>query len=210
MKTKVLLSCGALAVVAGAAVFAVMGNGIVQADVPPAPEIGTKAPDFTLKDYDGKDHSLSAHAGSIVVLVFTSQECPYSRAGDKALSKFAESYKDKGVVVLSIDSHAGATAEAVKEFATKGNETGKALPYPILIDTKNVYADKMGAKKTPEVYIVDKSGSLVYHGALDNGKKLDEAGYESYVAIAVDELLAGKPVSKPKSAAYGCGIKRAS
>lgn len=210
MKTKVLLSCGALAVLAGAALFAVMGNGIVQADVPPAPEIGTKAPDFTMKDYEGKEHSLSAHAGSVVVLVFTSQECPYSRAGDKALAKFAESYKDKGVALLSIDSHAGATPEAVKEYATAGNETKKLLPYPILIDEKNAYADKMGAKRTPEVYIVDKGGNLVYHGALDNGKKLDEAGYESYVAKAVDELLAGKAVSTPKSSAYGCSIKRAS
>ncbi len=210
MKTKVLIGFGALAVVAGATLFAVMGSGFVLADVPPAPEIGTKAPDFALKDYDGKEHKLSAHAGSVVVLVFTSQDCPYSRAGDNALAKFADQYKDKGVVLLSIDSHAGATAEKVKEFATSGNETKKPLPYPILLDTGNVYADKMGAKRTPEVYIVDKAGNLVYHGALDNGKKLDEAGYESYIAKAADELLAGKPVSTSKSSAYGCSIKRVS
>jgi hypothetical protein len=88
------------------------------------------------------------------------------------------------------------------------NETGKKLPYPVLKDEENKFADTMGAKRTPEIYIRDKDGNLVYHGAIDNQKKTDDPEYVNYVKNALDEILAGKPVSTPKKSAYGCTINR--
>lgn len=200
----------ALVVAGAAAAFALISSGFVSAAVPPALEIGKTVPDFKMKDYEGKEHSLAAHKGKIVVLSFTSHKCPYSKGAEPAFAKLAEEYSAKGVVFFSIDSHNNTPVSEIAEYATTGNDTKKKLPYPILKDEGNAYADALGAKQTPEIYIVDKDGKLAYHGALDNGtdKKPTDDGYESYVKIALDELLAGKPVSTPTRSAYGCTIKR--
>lgn len=171
-------------------------------------KIGDALPDFSLPDYEGATHALSALKDKIVVLAFTSQKCPYSRAGDPRLAAVATEYAGKGVVFLSIDSHNDTSIGEIKKYATEENETGGKLPYPILKDAGNVYADAVHAKRTPEIYIADKAGKLVYHGALDNQKKPDEAGYVNYVATTLDEALEGKAVSKPETGAYGCTIKR--
>ncbi len=181
---------------------------LVAAAVPPAPEIGATIPDFKLKDYNGKEHALADSTGKIIVLAFTSQRCPVSRGHEAALAKTAEQYQAKGVVFLSIDSNKDTTPDQMKEYASSSNSTGKLLPYPILKDVGNRVADAMGASRTPELYIIGKDGKLAYHGALDSGDNMAAAGYSNYVAKALDELLAGKPVTMTTKSAYGCGINR--
>ena len=180
-----------------------------------APAIGSKVPAFELTDVSGKAHKLNDYAGKTVVLSFTSQRCPVSRAEETDYAKLAETYSGDDVVFLSIDSAANnsieeiaAYADATWEEGDMKNETGKKLPYPILKDEGNAYADKMGAKRTPEVYIVDKEGNLAYHGGIDNQKKPDDPAYKNYVAEALDALKAGEAVPEPKTNAYGCGINR--
>jgi peroxiredoxin len=190
---------------------ALVFSGAVAADIPPAPEVGSAIPDFKMKDVvTGDEHTLSAHKGKVVVLSFTSQECPYSRGAEAPFAETASEYKDKGVVFMSIDSHKSTTTEQIKEYATSKNDTGKALPYPILKDEGNEYADKLGATRTPEIYIIDKEGKLAYHGAIDNQKKSKDPDYQNYVAEALDSVLAGQPAPTPTRGAYGCTIKRKS
>ena len=203
---KSLNSCLVGIALAGLAVAGT--RGAVFANVSPAPEIGKPVPGFTLKDYDGKEHSLSADKGKIVVISFTSIQCPYSKGAEPSYAKTAETYGPKGVVFYSIDSHAETTADQLAKYATANNDTGKKLPYPILKDEGNKYADAIGARRTPEVFIVNKDGALAYHGAIDNMKAPADSTYSNYIAGALDELLAGKPVSEPTRSAYGCGIKR--
>lgn len=167
-------------------------------------KIGAQMPDFELQDFNGKTHKLSNYKGKIVVLDFASQECPYSRKADPMISKLSADYKDQGVVVLAIDAHNGTEPEAIKAYATE-----KKLTFAVLKDPMNKYADAVNAKRTPEMFIVDKEGKLVYHGALDNQKKHDNPDYVNYIGKALDELLADKAVSQPTTPAYGCGIKRA-
>lgn len=188
--------------------LALAGGSYVSADIAAAPEVGAVIPDFKLKDYDGKEHSLSANKGKIVLISFTSQQCPVSNGLEPTFAKLAEQYSAKGVVFYSIDSHAETTPAQIAKYAASENKTGKKLPYPILKDVDNKYADQMGAKRTPEIYIVDKDGKLAYHGGIDNQKEATDPGYKNFVSAALDELLAGKPVSEPKHSAYGCGIKR--
>ena len=210
MKVKgSLIVATAFACVAVSAVVFMM-NELALAQPPQAPPIGSKVPGFAMKDYEGKDHSLDAYKDKILVMFFTSQGCPYSKAADPNFAKLADAYKDKGVVFLSMDADKNNSLDAIKKYATSENETGKKLPYPVLKDEANKYADALGAKKTPEVYIKDKEGKLVYHGAIDNNKKADDPGYVSYVKNALEELLTGKPVSEPQKSAYGCGINRVS
>lgn len=205
---KYTLGMAGLAIAGMALALALATGGDIRAEISPAPEIGAAVPDFKLQDYEGKEHSLSDSKGKIVVMSFTSQHCPVSNGCEPLYADLAEKYGKEGVVFLSIDSHMSTTPADIAKYATSENKTEKKLPYPILKDVDNAYADKMGAKRTPEIYIVDKEGELAYHGAIDNQKKQDDPGYKNYVAAALDELLAGKSVSEPKHSAYGCGIKR--
>ena len=120
-----------LAAAGMAAGLTLVSSGFVRAEISPAPEIGKPVPGFTLSDYDGKEHSLSAHKGKVVVISFTSMHCPYSIGAEPAYAKMAEAFADKGVVFFSIDSHKATSAADLAKYATADNKTGKKLPYPI-------------------------------------------------------------------------------
>ncbi|MCL4691272.1 MAG: redoxin domain-containing protein [Candidatus Hydrogenedentes bacterium] len=210
MKTKAMLGVATLVACVGVGGVAFMMNEMALADVADPPAIGTDFPSFNMTDYEGKTHSLDEYKDKVLVLSFTSQGCPYSRAADPIYANLMQEYKDDGVVFLSVDADKNNAPSDIEEYATAKNETGKKLPYPVLKDEMNKYADTMGATRTPEIYIKDKDGKLVYHGAIDNQKKTDDPEYVNYVKSALDEVLAGKPVSTPSKSAYGCGIKRAS
>lgn len=165
--------------------------------------IGDPMPEFTLKDYNGNEHSLSKYKGKIVVIEFCSQECPYSRGADPDLAKLHAKYSSQGVVFLGIDSHFKTTPEEIKKYATENNK-----PYPILKDVENKYADQVGAKVTPEIFILDKEGKIAYHGAFDDRKGPDGQPTEKYTENAIEALLNGKPIEKKETKAWGCTIKR--
>ncbi len=197
---KLLLGTGARALALACICAVMLGCGApVVAQVEP----GQAMPEFKLKDLDGKEHSLSDFKGKIVVIEFCSHNCPYSRGADPQLIALAEKYADKGVVVLGIDSNTPNDVPSIKKYA---EETGKK--YPILKDEGNAYADKVGATRTPEVFVLDKEGKVAYHGAFDNRKKPDEPGDTPYVENAVKALIEGKPVETPTAKAWGCTIKR--
>jgi peroxiredoxin len=167
-----------------------------------------KVPDFTLKDQDGKDVKLSDYAGKVVVLEWTNPECPFVKyvykGEEPPMVQLAEKYMEKGVVWLAVNSTKHWDVEKNKRWAEK-----KEIPYPILDDHTGEVGKAYGAKTTPHMYIINKEGNLVYEGAIDSnplGKK-DET--TNYVAAALDEVLAGKPVSTAKTKPYGCSVKYA-
>lgn len=200
MHVKVLRRFLSLALVASLCGLAYAAEQ--QADAKKAVAIGDDLPDFTMKDLQGKEHTLSQFKGKPVVLVFVSFGCPWSRGADPVLSKLAEEYKDKAHVI-GIDSDRGNTPEKIAAYAKENGVT-----YPILKDEGNVYADQLNAKQTPEVFIVDKDGKLIYHGAVDDRKSDTETGATNYIKAALDETLAGKPVTIAHKKQWGCGIKR--
>lgn len=168
-------------------------------------KVGQKMPDFTLEGIDGKEYTLTeVLKKGPVVLIFSSQECPYSRKADPLLSKLYKSYKDKDVTFLSIDSHKNTTPEEIKQYAEKTE-----LTYVVLKDEGNKYADAVGAQRTPEIFIVNKDRKLMYHGGPNNQKDPDDAEFQDYVKTALDEILAGEEVTTPKTSTWGCTIKRA-
>lgn len=170
-----------------------------------AVELGAEMPDFTMKDVNGNEHSLQKYRGKVVVLDFCSHECPWSRGADPHLAALVKEYADKGVVFLGIDSHHKTTTEEIKKYAEE-----KELTHPILKDVNNEYADKVGAKVTPEIFVIDKEGKLRYHGAFDNRTKPEEKGSEFYTRMAIDAVLAGKVPDPQQVKAWGCTIKRVS
>jgi peroxiredoxin len=184
---------------------------IAQAEV----QIGQPAPDFSLTDCSGKKVSLSDFKGKVVVLEWVNHGCPFvaKHYGSGNMQKLQADATAKGVVWLSICSsapgkpgHADAAGAAKKCTETQSTATA------YLLDESGKVGKTYGAKVTPEMYVIDAKGVLVYHGAIDDKKSTnpgDIAGAKNYVAAALDEVLAGKPVSTPKTDPYGCGVKYA-
>jgi len=204
MRRPFLGSVGGLCFVAALLLLVPVHSSCAPAAVGKAPAIGSVLPDVTMKDYAGQEHTLSKLKGKIVVLDFCSQECPFSRGIDKDISALARSYGPKGVVFLGVDSHKSTPPDEIKDYAAK-----LKIPFPILKDVGNTYADVLGATRTPEIYVLDKELKLAYHGAYDDRKGPEKKAERPYVKEALDSLLAGEPVKTPEVKAWGCSIKRA-
>jgi len=171
-------------------------------------ESSINAPDFTLKNYDGKNVSLSDYKGKIIVIEWFNYECPFVRhhyEKAKTMVKLADKYKDKNVVWLAINSTKHLTTEKNKNFAEKFQ-----LPYPILDDRTGEVGRTYGAKTTPHMFVIDAKGNIAYSGAIDNsplGSRKE--GVINYVDNALSELTEGKVVSITKTKPYGCSVKYA-
>jgi hypothetical protein len=122
-------------------------------------------------------------------------------------------YTGKDVVWLSIVSSApGKQGHMSAEEANKTKEEKGSAATAVLLDEDGMVGKLYNAKVTPELYVVDREGTLIYAGAIDSVKSTDAADIEgatNYVKQALDEALEGKPVSEPTTTAYGCGIKYA-
>jgi peroxiredoxin len=179
-------------------------------------EVGKPAPNFSLPDTNGKMHSLADLKGKYVVLEWYQPDCPFVgkhyRSGNmQALQK---EYTAKGVVWLSIDSSAPGEqgnypADKLNEFAAKDAAARTAL----LVDPSGDVGRLYAAKTTPDMYIIDPKGNLVYKGAIDNKRSTDLDDVRiatNYVKTALDAALAGKPVSTTSTQPYGCSVKYSS
>jgi peroxiredoxin len=176
-------------------------------------EVGKPAPDFTLSDCTGKNVSLSDYKDKVVVLEWVNHGCPFvvKHYGSGNMQKLQADAASKGVVWLSISSSApGKQGHMSAADAAKSCDEKKTASAAYLLDESGKVGKTYGAKRTPEMYVIDANGVLVYHGAIDDKKSTDPgdiATAKNYVAAALEEVLAGKPVSTPTTDAYGCSIK---
>ena len=176
-------------------------------------QVGQPAPDFTLQDCKGKNISLSDYKGKVVVLEWVNHGCPFvvKHYGSGNMQKLQADATAKGVVWLSICSSApGKQGHMSPADALKSCGEKKSAATAYLLDESGKVGKQYGAKRTPEMYVLDANGVLVYHGAIDDKKSTDPgdiAGAKNHVAAAIEEVLAGKPVSTPKTEAYGCSVK---
>ena len=178
-------------------------------------EVGEKAPAFTLKDANGKNWSLSGLKGKVVVLEWFNHGCPFVKKHYDSgnMQGLQKAFTDKGVVWLSICSSAEGRqgfqkpAEHLSMFENKDS-----APSAILIDADGKVGKLYGAKSTPHMFIIDKKGKVAYAGAIDDKAGFDKDEIKSaknYVKVALDEVMAGKPVSTSQTKPYGCSVKYA-
>lgn len=180
---------------------------------PAVPNVGDEAPGFTLKDIDGETHSLKDLAGKYVVLEWVNLECPFVRKhyNSKNMQDMQKEYTDKGVIWLSICSSA---AELQGNYSPdmwkeKVKEEG-AVPTAVLLDPDGKVGHEYGAQTTPEMFVIDPEGKLIYAGAIDSIPSTDVEDIpkaENYVKKALDSAMAGEPVETPKTKSYGCSVK---
>jgi peroxiredoxin len=165
--------------------------------------LGAVVPDFTLPDADGQDHTLASLKGkSATVLIFIATRCPVSNGYNERMKAIAADYAARGVNVVGINANSTEPIEEVKQHAAD-----KGFRFAVLKDKGNVIADRFDAQVTPEAYLLDANGKLVYHGAIDNSRAGD-AITSNYLRDAIDAVLAGKAVAKQEAKAFGCSIKR--
>src|ERR1700737_3463721 len=179
-------------------------------DVPP---VGSAAPDFSLTDAKGQTHSLSQYKGKYVVLEWFNPECPFVKKhyGPGNMQKLQEEYTSKGVVWLSIDSSApGKEGSLTAEQAQKTMSEWKTKQTALLLDPEGKAGRAYGAKNTPDMIVINPEGKIVYEGAIDSKASPNPADIPSstnYVKVALDESLAGKPVTNANTKPYGCSVK---
>lgn len=190
-----------------------MAAGMVAAVAQPV--VGQPAPPFTLTDTSGKEHSLSDFKGKVVVLEWVNHGCPFVKKhySSKNMQKHQKAATDKGAVWLSICSSAPgkqghmAAAEAAAMSADVGSS---ATAY--LLDEDGKVGKAYNARTTPEMFVIDQNGVLQYMGAIDDKPSADAADIEgavNHVEKAVEEVLAGKPVTTSTTKPYGCSVKYA-
>jgi peroxiredoxin len=165
---------------------------------------GDKAPAFALKNYDGKEVSLESvlKENQVAVVMFIATKCPVSNAYNGRMAALQAAYAGKKVGFVGINANKEETAAEVRDHA-KENKFG----FPVAKDPNNVIADAYGAMVTPEIFVVGKDLTILYHGRIDDSKKEAEVTKKD-LAGALDALLAGKKVAAEQPKAFGCSIKR--
>lgn len=173
---------------------------------------GSTAPDFTLKDLDGKDVSLASFRGKTVVLEWYNPDCPFVKHAhtEGALKSQAKELTAKGVVWLAINSGSpGKQGTGVER--NKASLTEYGLEHPVLLDEAGTVGKLYQAHTTPHMAVITPDGTLAYLGAIDNAPmgRVPESGYVNYVTDALADLAAGRPVKVPQTKGYGCSVKYA-
>jgi len=194
-----------LTVLAGAAA-AVAGSGESAA-------VDSRAPLFTLKDASGISHSLADYRGKYVILEWVNFTCPFvgKHYGSGAMQELQKTMTAKGVVWLSICSSAPG-----KEGYYEGDELKakireeNAVPSAYLVDADGTVGRAYGARTTPDMFIIDPEGTLIYAGGIDNIPSTDQediAKARNYVKEVMQAVWDGKPAPVKSTRSYGCSVK---
>ena len=179
-----------------------------------AVEIGKPAPDFTGTDINGKTIKLSDYKGKIVVIESYNSDCPYCHNQYKtgAMQALQQDLATNGVVWLLVNSvnpknFSHRTPEqALKEMASEKMDVTAWID-----DSSGAMGHLFGMETTPDMYVINKDGILVYDGAIDNQPDPFHNPFtaNNYVRDAVNDLLAGKPIEVSQTKPYGCSVKYA-
>jgi peroxiredoxin len=174
---------------------------------------GEQAPGFTGTDSNGKAETLAQYRGKFVVLEWTNRDCPYTQKHYKSgnMEGLQREWRGKGVVWLSVIS----SAPGQQGYATPAEENAyveklHADPTAVILDPSGKIGRLYDAKTTPDMFVIDPQGKLVYEGAIDDQPTPDPAslnGAHNYVSAALEEAMAGRPVATPVTRSYGCNVK---
>ena len=161
-----------------------------------------------MKNVDGTMVTVESLAGPKgTLVVFTCNHCPYAKAWEERIADIGNEFKKKGVGVIAINSNDPEKFpdDAFAPMVERAKKLG--LEFPYVVDSTSNVAREYGATKTPEAYLFDAEGQLVYHGAVDDNARDPNGVEQKYLYNALTALVAGKPIEMTMSKAVGCSIK---
>jgi peroxiredoxin len=178
-----------------------------------AAQIGSQAPDFHGTDSTGKTESLDQYRGKFVVMEWHNHDCPYTAKHYESgnMQSLQKQWTAKGVVWLTVISSAPGQqgyVDAARENAYM-KKMG-AQPTAAILDPKGDIGHMYDAKTTPNMYVIDPSGKLIYAGAIDDHPTTeisDIKASKNYVSAALTEAMMGQPVQTAVTRPYGCSVK---
>jgi peroxiredoxin len=172
--------------------------------------VGDTVSDFSLKNVDGKNVSLSSFKNNKgIIVVFDCNTCPISNAYNSRIIALSKKYEDTfPLVAINANDPDQSPGDSFEEMVSYAKYKGYNFPY--LVDETQEIAKAFGATNTPHVFVLNRSGStykVAYIGAIDDNTRSASGATKKYVESAIDALLDGKSVSIEKTKAVGCGIK---
>ena len=166
-----------------------------------APMTGTK-----MKNVDGKMVSIADVTGAKgTLVVFSCNNCPFAKAWESRIVELGNAYSKQGIGVIMVNPNDPAVAGDTLE-ALQARAKDKGFGFPYVMDAGSAVASAFGASRTPELYLFDKAGKLVYHGAVDDNKDAGSVK-QHYLKDALDAVIAGKDIAEKETKAVGCTIK---
>jgi peroxiredoxin len=179
-----------------------------------AAEVGKPAPDFTATDINGKTVHLSDYSGKIVVIESYNSDCPFchNQYATGAMQDLQKDLAAKGVMWLLVNSVNPSNPSHRTDDQAKQEMSDEKMDVTAWVDdSSGAVGHLYGMKTTPHMFVIDKSGTLVYDGAIDNqpDPTHDPKTADNYVRDAVNDLIDGKPIAVSHTKPYGCGVKYA-
>lgn len=164
--------------------------------------LGSTVADFNLQDVKGNPVRFADLKGDLTVVMFIATECPVSNAYNERMKALHNDYASRGVKFVVINSNSTEPGAAVEAHTAR-----IGFPFTVYKDHDNVVADRFGATVTPETFVINKAGLILYHGSIDDSQNPANIRTQS-LRLALDAVMAGQTVAKAETKAFGCTIKR--
>jgi peroxiredoxin len=180
----------------------------------PVLQTGNKIENFTLVNtINNRPVSLADYASSKgVVVVFTSNYCPYSKLYEDRIIGLSNQFESQGIIFLLVNSNTSADNidDTVEEMARYAREKGWQIPY--LADKEHMLSSRLGATKTPEAFVLQNTGNgsfiVKYKGAIDDNPQLPNAATAFYLKDAINAVINKRNLAVVDKRATGCMIKK--
>jgi len=174
--------------------------------------VGDSAPDFTLPNAHPSEGSLEMSLGDVMdergaIIVFSCLHCPYVVGNIGRIEGLAQYAGENGLGFVAINSNAANPNYASDSAQRTSEACVKGVSYPFLIDTDQSVSAAWGAERTPEFYLLDGSGTLVYRGRYDDSPKNPQMATTSDMMDALGQYLVGESVQNPQTDSIGCSVK---
>ena len=205
---KFLRSAAAVLLLPAAVAFAKSGAPIIDAAKPLT--IGAVAPlkNVKMKSVDGKDVTIASVAGKNgTLVVFTCNHCPWAKMWQTRVAAIGNAALEQGVGVVAINSNDPAEYPEDDYASMQARAKDLGFKFPYAVDATSDIARAFGASRTPEAFVFDAKGRLVYHGTVDDNPRDESAVKDAYLRDAVNAVASGKAVPVSETKSMGCGIK---
>lgn len=179
-------------------------------EAPGALAIGKGAPkaDVKMTNVDGKSISIAEAKGPKgTLIVFTCNSCPYAQAWQSRMAELGNTYSKQGIGVIAINANDPGVKPDDDMPGMQARAKMLGLTFPYVVDASSDVARAFGATRTPEAFLFDAKGKLVYHGAIDDNGREPEKVTARWLNDALAATVAGKAVAVAETKSIGCSIK---